>query len=71
MASQVALSKANQVWKPRAWSCLGGYVAEAVFKFLTFPPLPPRMRVVPQGSDEAYKYAAMETRMRTRAPLWP
>lgn len=46
-------------------------MAEAVFKFLTFPPLPPRMRVVPQGSDEAYKYAAMETRMRTRAPLWP
>lgn len=65
MASHVALSKANQVWKPPAWSCLGDYVAEAVFKFLTVLPLPPRMHVVPQGSDEAYKYAAMETRMRT------
>ena len=59
MASQVALSKANQVWKPPVG------VAEAVFKFLTVLPLPPRMHVVLQGSDEADKYAAMETRMRT------
>lgn len=65
MASHVALSKANQVWKASAWSCLGGYVAEAGPKFLAFPPLPPRMHGVPQDSDEAYRYVAIGTRIGT------
>lgn len=55
MVTHVALSEADWVWKAPSWSCLGGYVAKAGLKLLTLLPLPSRMGIISQDSDEAYK----------------